>query len=365
MRALTKVVSAVAITLLAAACADSAAPGGALQPFDAAGVTTNLEAVQQVLGGGAWRSLRTLGPRFGAAGQAAGLVGEVGAGMAATSSGWSPASGGVRIARALLGASQARLVAPQLPPRIRGTTFVLDAATLQYVPDSSRIGAPANGVRFILYAVDTLTRQPLLNQEIGQADLTDVGDPLAPGIALRLTVTIAGQVRLDYRVAVAGSDGAGALQAWGFTTDGDTRVEFQVGVAGARARDITATSVQFAIGIPSNAFLATATLQHLSAMGDSAGAIQVLIRQGPNQVGMAGHATSSEVQAVYQANGVPFATISGDSKSPSVRGIDGHDLTVADVGALIGIHLLVGRVGEMFDSLMQPVGGVLGIGPTS
>ncbi|MEO8138907.1 MAG: hypothetical protein ABI742_04620 [Gemmatimonadota bacterium] len=365
MRTQKNVAAAVAITLLAVACSDAGGPGGTGQNFDAADINTNLQTVQQVLGGGAWQSLRTLGPRFGAAGPAAALAGKVGAGLVTAQSGLSPVMGGVRIAQALLSSSNAHLVAPQLPPAIRGTTFVLDGTTLQYVPDSTRIGAPANGVRFILYAVDSATQQPLPSQELGQADLTDEGDPLAPGIALRLTIVMDRVTRLDYSVAVLGAANAGTLQATGFTTDGTTRVEFRVGVVGAHSQDTTVAEVQFAIGVPSKGFLATATLQHVSLTGDSAGAIQVQVWQGLSQVGMAGHATSAEVQAVFQVNGIPFATIEGDPNHPIVRSVDGRDLTVAEVEALVGIHLVVGRVGEMFDCLMQPVGGILGAGAAS
>jgi hypothetical protein len=266
------------------------------------------------------------------------------------------------MARAILSGGPARLVAPQLPPAIRGTTFVLDSITLQYVPDSSRPGAPANGVRFILYPVDRTTHQPLFGQEIGYADLTDEGNQSSPEIALRLRAVIAGLTRLDYRVVVVGADSAAMLQAAGFTYDGATRVEFQVAVRGARTADTAATEVAFAIGIPSHGFLATATLQHVTLTGDSAGAIAMTVRQGFNQVGMMAHATPLELTAVFQVNGIPFATVRGDPGHPTVQGADGRDLTAPEVDALIGIQRLTGRVFEMFDCLMRPVGGILGVG---
>ena len=327
--------SAAAVILLAG-CSDTGAPGATGSEFDAVGVDGNLETVRQVLDDAAWQSLRALGPRFGAA--------------------------GVRIARAILSGGPARHVAPQLPPAVRGTTFVLDSITLQYVPDSSRHGAPANGVRFILYAADPATHQPLPGQEIGYADLTDEGDPLSPEIALRLRAVIAGLTRLDYRVVLVGTDSAAMLQAVGFSDDGARRVEFRVGVRGARAADTTATEVAFAIGIPANGFLATATLQHVTLTGDSAGAIAMTVRQGFNQVGMMAQVMPLELTAVFQVNGIPFATARGDPAHPTVRGADGRDLTAEEVDALIGIQRLTGSVFEMFDCLMQPVGGILGVG---
>ena len=323
--------TAIAVTLLAA-CGDTEAPDAARSSFDAVEVSTNLETAQLALANEAWQSLRGLGPRFG------------------------------RIAGGFTLAGQARIVAPQLPPAVRGTTFVIDSASLEYVADPSRAGAPGNGVRFMLYAIDPSTQQPLPGREIGYADLTDEGSPAGPGIALRLRVVTGGITRLEYGVAVVGTDSAATLQAAGFTTTGASRVEFRVGVVGMRAADTTANEVQFAIGIPSKAFHATATLQHAALSGDSAGAIALNVRQGFNQVGMLAHATPSQIEAVFQINGIPFATAQGDPGHPDVRGADGRDLTPAEAHALIGIHLLVGRVAEMFDGLMRPVGGMLAVG---
>jgi len=85
-------------------------------------------------------------------------------------------------------------------------------------------------------------------------------------------------------------------------------------------------------------------------------------RQGFNQVGMVAHATPIELTAVFQVNGLPFATVRGDPGHPTIQGADGRALTGAEVDALIGIQRLAGRVLEMFDCLMQPVGGMLEVG---
>lgn len=320
MRHLMKA-SAAAVALLIG-CGDSGAPSSSGAEFDAVAVSGNLEAVGQVLDDGAWQSLRMLSPRFGAA----------------------------------------VLVAPQIPLAVRGTTFVLDSVTLQYVPDATRTGAPANGVRFILYAADSATQQPLPGSEIGHADLTDEGNSGSPAMALRLQAVISGITRLDYRVVVVGTDSAAVLQASGFSNDGATTVQFQVGAKGVRGADTSATEVTFAIGIPAHAFLANATLQHVSLAGDSTGAIAMTVRQGFNQVGMVAHATALEFAAVFQVNGLPLATVTGHPEHPTVRGADGRELTGAEVEALIGIQRLAGRVLEMFDCLMQPVGGIVGAG---
>ena len=71
--------------------------------------------------------------------------------------------------------------------------------------------------------------------------------------------------------------------------------------------------------------------------GDSAGAMAMTARQGFNQVGMVAHATPIELTAVFQVNGLPFATVRGDPGHPTIQGADGRALTGAEVDALIGI----------------------------
>lgn len=357
MRHLMKA-SAAALALLIG-CGDAGAPSSTGVEFDAVGVGDNIETVGRLLDDGAWQSLRVLGPRFDVAGSAAGLAGRLSAGLGASGRG-DPAGAGIRIARAILSGEPSRIIAPQLPLAIRGTTFVLDSLTQQYLPDPNRSGAPANGVRFILYATDSATHQPIPAQEIGYADLTDEGTASSPAIALRLQAVIGGTTRLDYRVVVVGTDSAATLQAAGFTDDGATRITFEVGVHGVRAADTSAAEVTFAIGVPARGFLATATLQQVTLDGDSAGAIALTVRHGFNQVGLVVHATPTELTGVFQVNGLPFATISGDPAHPTVRGADGRELTAVEMDALLGIQRLAGRVLEMFDCLMEPVGGMLG-----
>jgi hypothetical protein len=345
--------SAVAMILLGG-CGDSAAPNAGGTGFDAAALGGNAAAVRQVLDDDAWQSLQTLGPRFGAAGAAAGIAGQLTADIGA--------GAGVRIAQAILLGGRSQIVAPQLPLAIRGTTFVLDSVTLEYVADSTRSGAPATGVRFLLYETDPASRQPLPEREIGYADLTDEADAADPAIALRLQAAIAGATRLDYHVVVVGTGSATTLLATGYTDAGATRVAFRIGVRGVTAADTAAAEVTFAIGIPAREFQTTATLQHLSLRGDSIGTITLTARQGNHQVGMAAHVTLTALTAIFQVDGHPFATVQGDPDAPVVQGVNGQPLSADEVDALLGIHHLSGRMLEIFDCLMQPVGGMLGFG---
>jgi hypothetical protein len=110
---------------------------------------------------------------------------------------------------------------------VLGRTFVFDPGTGQYVPDDARTGAPADGVRFILYTVhgstysedgysDLEVRLPL--REVGFAEVAGVsGAPGALGSghagAARAATTsvravIDGTTSLEYTTTGAITDGA-------------------------------------------------------------------------------------------------------------------------------------------------------------
>jgi hypothetical protein len=89
------------------------------------------------------------------------------------------------------------------------------------------------------------------------------------------------------------------------------------------------------------------------------GAIALTVRHGLSQVGMTAHTSPSELAAMFQVNGLPFATAAGNPANPELRSADGRVLTAAELEALRGIHRLAGEVLRMFADLMQLVGGVL------
>ena len=62
---------------------------------------------------------------------------------------------------------------PIIPDAVTGTTFEWNADSAGYVA-TAREGAPANGIRFIVYAIDPLTGDPVLPLvETGYVDIMD------------------------------------------------------------------------------------------------------------------------------------------------------------------------------------------------
>jgi hypothetical protein len=74
-----------------------------------------------------------------------------------------------RLTRTLAPVAQVRATA--IPDNVKGRTFVWDANTRSFVADAAATGAPANGVRFVLYAWDVLNGPTLPLNRIGYVDI--------------------------------------------------------------------------------------------------------------------------------------------------------------------------------------------------
>lgn len=164
--------------------------GAALSPATQSG----LVSMQAALESPAWQSLDAL--RLVGSGQAplAATVRPMLKGAAAAPSVATAATSSLvrDVAQALRQRAAASPEANVIPPSVRGTTYVFDPEKHCYVPDPNRTGAPENGVRYALYAVNPFTHEPVVSEEIGYADLTDEGDDTPNTAALRLRAVSGG-----------------------------------------------------------------------------------------------------------------------------------------------------------------------------
>src|SRR5262245_47523409 len=91
-----------------------------------------------------------------------------------------PAGLGLRLSQTLAPAADLR--ADAIPDDDKGKTFVYDVAANTYVPDPTATGAPASGVRYVLYAwVEGQQAPPLPLTRIGYVDIAPVGPGTSTG----------------------------------------------------------------------------------------------------------------------------------------------------------------------------------------
>ena len=323
--------AAAAATLTLAACVGEAT--GPTSAFDADRVAANLQRIERVILASEWDSFRTLAERAN--------VGPFAATVPAT-------AGGINLI-------------PLISESGRGTTFVYDTLSAGYVPRFGRPGAPENGVRFILYAVDPLTGAPEVSAEIGHADLFDLGSASGPEVALQFIVVTEGDVFLDYSVTAVGDQSGGAVSIDGLAGRASDKFAFSVEAHVSSADATTATGVRFEIDIPEQSFAVRADLASIDAGEGESGSADLRVRYLGTTIRIQMDGGVGGAESSFLVNGELFATATRTAGGVIVRGADGEPLSSQEVQALQAVLRLADGLSHMFGELMAPAGRLIGL----
>jgi hypothetical protein len=355
---------ALALCALVAACGTDRTtdPDGNAR-FDAQRLNADVAATEHVMSASVWASFAALSERFDLAPAPASAVAGSRALLTARDGLTLGRSKQIAMATAerlmTAAASDVELASPVLRSGSLGTTYVYDATVRRYVAAPERTGAPPNGVRFILYAVNPVTHEPIVATEIGYADLLDEGAAHLTGLGLRLIVVSDGTTYLDYRVAIDGSANAMTLAVTGFLTDGTAQLDFQIAANGTAGPAGAAMNVTFEFAVPARAFRVAGTVEGTHSSSGDLGRINLVVRSGLATIAFAVTGDEHTVNATILVNDRIFATVTGNAHDPVIRGAGGRALSADEVEALHGIMRLVGGVFELFGSLLKPLGVIL------
>jgi len=175
-----------------------------------------------------------------------------------------PPAPGIATPRGAISHSDARLLAglarsasrgPVIPAALLGRTFEWDPDSVAYLV-SRRIGAPANGVRFILYRPDSMTSLPDSRIEIGSLDIIDQAPAVGAGLrflirrAVQFPKFVVSPRILDYTLTLLPAASGFTLQAAGTLTNGlpgneERRIDFNASSAHVDLANGTSDSVAF------------------------------------------------------------------------------------------------------------------------
>jgi hypothetical protein len=215
------------LALALSACSDSTTPGA---DFDPGAVVADVQAAKAPFQTDVYRSFAGVSPKIDAA---LGASVSGGAALAASEPGRAgdPRAAARHLVTMLRGNGGASMAspsaAPTVPAELMGTTFVWSVEATGYVP-SELPGAPANGVRFMLYDIseaDFLPKQPLA--AIGH--LTIATTSSETGAALDVTLANASDVTyLHFVLSQQGSVEGGTVMLKGHITDLTTRADFEI-----------------------------------------------------------------------------------------------------------------------------------------
>jgi len=266
-----------------------------------------------------------------------------------------------------------------IPDELKGKTFEWDIATQHYVV-TDRPGAPADGVRFILYAINPITRRPAEPLvEVGYVDLIDLSTETSR--SLRIVVAGVGgtPVYVDYTVAGTVTPGQFTASANGFISNGESgdaskKLTFEL------AATLTETNFTFNASLtldhPAVTITETTTATR-SATGVTLtidftliepnqkvqlkGSVTVMnddrATDGTRDGGPGRHDDDGIVTADLEVrvNDQLFATIKGTAPDIQILGADGQPLSEEELHALRELFRFPARVFSFFQDLLHPV----------
>lgn len=348
----TRALAAIGLIGLMTGCGggDSTGPSA---PFDPAGTTSDLGALEASFESEAMTNFYGAAPAIGAA------LGESSAAMAVRAAPSRIIATDEAGARRHAGAL-ARLYTPG--PGMRpfasraailqehlGVTFTRDPETLEYGP-SGRSGAPSNGARFVVYAVDPISGQPVTPlAEVGYADVV-VTEGTNSG-SVRIKLVSGGVTYLDYAVGAAIAQNALSLTVSGFVSNGHDRVNFDLDTR------ITETKMTlgYTLSVPTRGNFRLVFEEEVTNTTMSSS----LTMRGPHgTIRIEGSRTTSAGSYEVKVNGEAFATIAvTQGAEPVITGANGAPLSEEELEALRAVFLIFLGGFEFFGDLLGPMAG--------
>lgn len=351
-----RVLTATGLALLAVGCGkDSNAPE---VPFDPAGTSSDMSAV-----GASFES-----PAMASFNSAASEIALTTGGSAAVALNARPsamlATGGkaaaLRYAASVAKGYTATRLRPSLAvaqanisPELLGTTFMYDVSVQHYVA-SDLTGAPANGVRFLLYAVNPVTGvpvEPLV--EVGFADVTTTQN------SVNIVVVSEDVTYLDYSATItASSMTSGSVNVSGYVTNGHDRVNFDLENGITLNDTSTELSLDYLLTVPTRSGFRIDLESDASIADTQNSTVSLdLTARGPHgTVNIAGSETNGTGTFQVKVNGDLFATIDvSAASSAAVTGANGEALSADERAALEDVFYMFGGGLEFFSALLGPL----------
>ncbi len=355
---------AAATALVVVACSDSTGPGPA-KPADPLATAANIQGLSTTFSSPAFRSFSLAATYSPAATSSLGTLRTLLRTAQPALSGRPLTAAESRLAAASLNAafvtSGGVISASVLPPAILGTTFEWNTATFQYEA-TARTGAPVNGVRFILYALD-VNGAPIVAQEIGYADILDESTATTQKVHILVVGLDPAVTYLDYTISATATASSATLAVVGYITDGTNRLDFNATFTG------TATSASFDIRFDVNAANAHVRLK-FTLTAPAANVLKVTVnfrlQFGDEVVSVTGSETvnfntqEDTGTLTVMVNGGIYAKVTIVDGNPTYTGGGGQALTADDLTALGAIFDALGTVANQFDALIAPAASLGG-----
>ena len=239
------------------------------------------------------------------------------------------------------------------PADLLGTTLVYNPAIGQYEVDPAATGAPENGIRIVLYAVDPVLRQPVEPlTSVGYLDLTDESTVAADRVGI---VAVIGDVTyIDYLGSATVLTTGLTFGATGYFSDGTSVVDFDLTHSWSQTDGFVLTYAIDAHPIDSQTITTTILADlRLDPTGETA-AYVLTVQHRRETVTLDLVGSSAALSGTVSHNGTTVAQVSGTPDQPVFTDGDGNPLADEQIQSLGELFLSITAIVRGFDVLLIP-----------
>jgi hypothetical protein len=239
-----------------------------------------------------------------------------------------------------------------IPITLLGKTFVYDTATNKYVVNDTITGAPATGIRFRLYAIDSvgLVAEPLV--QVGHVDLTRTTN--GSSVTGRIEVyNIVGTKLLDYSVTVGGTAAFPTFNVSGFAGVGVNQVTFSLTTGFSLVNG--AASATWTTSVPARGLMSRVRITIGGTEGDPSFTLGGVIRAGLRKVEINGAFDNEGGELTVKVGDKVFAYITITGIIPTVTDENGDPLTPEDEETLLRIFHWFETAFDAPDAILAPI----------
>lgn len=283
---------------------------------------------------------------------------------------------GARMFSRLLPEMSVSGVAALFPPAFVAKTFEWNFAALQY-DTTARAGAPSNGVRFILYAIDPLTGNPAgpaPGTEVGYIDLIDESGGGSPKVHVIVAGLGGTPVYVDYTVTLTSQSATQVkINTAGYITNGagsPDSLRFSGAITATGSASSVSVTEDVSLDVNSHeihvrnwqrvTFTQTTLSLRISFRFEHAG--EVVTLDGSLDVDDTAGTVNGTVTAKVDGGLYATCTVTGTSNTYTLtcQGADADGLSADDDAALDALGEAAGDVTSVFEGILGPAIGVLG-----
>jgi hypothetical protein len=230
---------------------------------------------------------------------------------------------------------------------------------------TARAGAPANGLRFIVYGIDPFTGDPLVPLvETGYVDLMDESTATSGRLHILVQSVGGAATFLDYTATGTPSATGGTISAAGFVSNGQAgsalrRLDFDVAVTYSQTFSTLTIGLVAAFDVNQPDVSIDLSWDYELGQTGRTETVRFSFQRAGEVIIIEGVYTNTQAGSSYdfevRVNGGLFATITGDASGVQILDENGDPLTQAEIACLQALFIGWQEVVDLALDILAPL----------